>query len=499
MIDLKRYEVWFVAGSQHLYGDEALSQVAGHAERSAQALSESELPVSVVPQPVVTTSEEITATCRAANSADHCIGIIAWMHTFSPARMWISGLRSLQKPLLHLHTQFNRDIPWGTIDMDFLNLNQSAHGGREFGFINARMETTRKIVVGHWEDPEVLDQLDVWTRAASAWNDAQDAKIARLGDNMRDVAVTEGDKVAAQIRLGYSVNGYGVGELAEHMLAVSDSSIAELVAEYLEEYGPDPSSVDHTGRESLREAAQIELGLRSFLRNGEFKAFTTTFENLHGLPQLPGLAVQRLMADGYGFGAEGDWKTAALVRAMKVMGAGLDGGTSFMEDYTYHLDPQGRKVLGAHMLEVCPSLAIEVPSLEVHPLGIGGKGDPARLVFDTPAGPGLNASLIDLGDRFRMIVNTVDVVRPDFPMPSLPMARAIWVPRPDLKTAASGWILAGGAHHSSFSMALTEQHIADFCDIAGIECLLINDQTNLSQFMKELRWNEVYYRLLRHR
>jgi L-arabinose isomerase len=411
--------------------------------------------------------------------------------------MWIAGLKALQKPFVHLHTQFNRDIPWASIDMDFMNLNQSAHGGREFGFIGTRMRLERKVIVGHWQDEEVQARLGTWMRAACGWHDAQGARIVRLGDNMRQVAVTEGDKVEAQIRLGYAVNGYGLGDLVRYVRAVGDAEIDSLITEYGEGYDVSSIEGDLTRNRSLREAARIELGLRAFLEEGGFKAFTTTFEDLHGLEQLPGLAVQRLMADGYGFGAEGDWKTAALVRAMKVMAAGLQGGTSFMEDYTYHLDPAGMKVLGAHMLEVCASIAVGRPSLQVHPLGIGGKADPARLVFNVPNGPALNVSIIDLGNRFRMVVNTVDVVPPDAPLPRLPVARVVWVPKPNLKVAAAAWILAGGAHHTGFSMALTAEHLEDLAEMAGMEYVLIDDDTRLSQFKKELRWNEMYYHLAR--
>jgi len=499
MNDLKTRQVWFVTGSQHLYGEETLRQVGEDSRKIAQALDRSsKISVQVVFKPVVTTPEEIANLCVEASAAENCVGLIAWMHTFSPAKMWIAGLNALHKPFVHLHTQFNRDIPWDSIDMDFMNLNQSAHGGREFGFICTRMRRGRKVVVGHWQDDQVLARLDAWARAACAWHDAQGARIARFGDNMRQVAVTEGDKVAAQLRLGYAVNGYGVGDLVEYVDAVTDAQIDALVAEYGEQYVvADPIGADLTHSRPLREAAKIELGMRAFLEQGSFKAFTTTFENLHGLEQLPGLAVQRLMADGYGFGAEGDWKTAALVRAMKVMATGLEGGTSFMEDYTYHLDPRGMKVLGAHMLEVCASIAAGKPSLEIHPLGIGGKADPARLVFDVPAGPALNASVIDLGNRFRMIVNAVDVVPPPAPLPRLPVARVVWVPRPSLQVGAAAWILAGGAHHTGFSQALTVEHLEDFAEMAGIEFLLIDEDTRLSEFKKELRWNEVYYHLER--
>ena len=497
MINLKPLEAWFVTGSQHLYGSQVLEKVAGHSKEIAAALTLSpDIPVTVVFKPVLTTPESIYALCLEANAAPNVIGLITWMHTFSPAKMWIAGLKALQKPLVHLHTQYNRDIPWSGIDMDFMNLNQSAHGDREFGFIGSRMRLDRKVVVGHWQDPAVHASLGTWARAASAWHDAQGLKVARFGDNMRQVAVTEGDKVEAQIRLGYSVNGYGVGDLVEFVTRVSEAEINPLLAEYNDRYRVDASLLPGGSQhQSLREAARIELGLRAFLENGHFKAFTTTFEDLRGLQQLPGLAVQRLMADGYGFGAEGDWKTAALVRAMKVMGAGLDGGTSFMEDYTYHFGPDGMQVLGAHMLEVCASIAGDKPSLEVHPLSIGGKADPARLVFTTRAGPAVNATLLDMGNRFRMLVNEVDVVTPGAALPNLPVARAVWVPRPDLKTAAASWILAGGAHHTGFSQAVTAAHLEDFAEIAGLEFLQINADTQVSAFKKELRWNEVYYHL----
>jgi L-arabinose isomerase len=497
MIDLRKLNVWFITGSQHLYGPETLQQVAADAQAIVGELDAvSDIPVGVVFKPVVTTPESILEVCRAANNAADCIGLVLWMHTFSPAKMWIAGLSALRKPFLHLHTQFNRDIPWATIDMDFMNLNQSAHGDREFGYLGSRMGLSRKVVVGHWQDPEVQARIGAWGRAAAAWHDAQSLKVARLGDNMRQVAVTEGDKVAAQQRFGYAVNGYGVGDLVRSIAEVSEADTARLLAEYDQRYAvAETLRPGGSQRESLRAGAQIELGLRHFLEQGGFNAFTDTFEDLHGLAQLPGLAVQRLMADGYGFGAEGDWKTAALVRAMKVMGAGLPGGTSFMEDYTYHFDPRGMKVLGAHMLEICESIAAGQPALEIHPLGIGGKADPVRLVFDTPAGPALNASLIDLGGRFRLIVNQVAVVPPDAPLPKLPVARALWVPEPNLKTAAAAWILAGGAHHTGFSQAVTAEHLEDFAEIAGVEFVLIDNNTRLAEFKKELRWNEAYYRL----
>ncbi|MFW6146704.1 MAG: L-arabinose isomerase, partial [Planctomycetota bacterium] len=414
--------------------------------------------------------------------------LITWMHTFSPAKMWIAGLSELAKPFVHLHTQFNRRIPWSEIDMDFMNLNQSAHGGREFGYICTRLGLRRKVIVGHWQDETVQAQLDVWARAASAWQDAQGARVARFGDNMRQVAVTEGDKVEAQIALGYEVQGYGVGDLAAEVEGVADADVEALLGEYDATYDvAEPLRPDGKRRESLRQAARMELGMRRFLQEGDFKAFTTTFEDLHGLPQLPGLACQRLMADGYGFGAEGDWKTAALVRAMKVMASGRDGGTSFMEDYTYDFAPEGGRVLGAHMLEVCPSTAGGKPSLQIHALGIGGKDDPPRLVFDMPPGAGLNATLVDMGDRFRMILNEVDVIEPDAPLPKLPVARGLWIPRPDLATAAACWIYAGGAHHTGFSQAVTTEHLEDFAEMAGLELFVIDDRTRLRDFRRDAR------------
>ncbi len=489
---LKQSEVWFVTGSQHLYGPETLRQVEENSKKIACGLDQSpQIPCRVVFKPVVKTPDEISALLAEANVARGCVGLVLWMHTFSPAKMWIGGLTALQKPWLHLHTQFNRDLPWGSIDMDFMNLNQAAHGDREFGFVGARLRLSRKVVVGHWQDEEVHDRVGAWMRAACGWAETRCLKVARFGDNMREVAVTEGNKVSAQRQFGYSVNGYGVGDLVAEIGRVKDAEADALVRQYREQY--EVRTID--GQASLREQARIEAGLRAFLQKGGFGAFTTTFEDLHGLAQLPGLAVQRLMADGYGFGAEGDWKTAALVRALKVMSGGLKGGTSFMEDYTYHLDPKGPKVLGAHMLEVCSSIAEGRPSLEVHPLGIGGKADPARLVFNVAEGPALNASLVDLGNRFRLVVNAVDVVPPDAALPKLPTARAVWVPRPNLKVAAAAWIHAGGAHHTAFSQALTPEHLDDYAGMAGIELVLIDETTAIRDLQKELRWNEAYYHL----
>ena len=499
MIDYKDFEVWFVTGSQDLYGEATLKKVAEHSREMVQGMKQSgKLPVKVVFKPVVTSPDAISALCREANNAQNCLGLITWIHTFSPAKMWIAGLNILSKPFVHLHTQFNRDLPWSAIDMDFMNLNQSAHGDREFGFIGSRMRLDRKIIVGFWQDEAVLSDLAIWMRAAAAWHDWQGLHVARFGDNMREVAVTEGDKVEAQIRLGYSVNGYGVGDLVTFVQEVTDAEIDRLVAEYDDSYRvADELRAHGNQRAELREAARIEIGMRAFLKNGGFKAFTTTFEDLYGLAQLPGLAVQRLMADGYGFGAEGDWKTAALVRAMKVMGAGLKGGTSFMEDYTYDLNENNSKVLGAHMLEVCASIAGAKPSLEIHPLSIGGKNDPARLVFNVPSGPAINATVLDMGNRFRMLVNEVDVIQPDAPLSKLPVACAVWVPRPNLKVAAGAWILAGGAHHTGFSQSVTRAHLEDFAGMAGLEFVVIDAETRLTELKKELRWNELYYQLSR--
>jgi L-arabinose isomerase len=496
MIDLANLEAWFVTGSQHLYGTETLKKVEEHAATIARGLSASpEMPVKIVAKPVLTSSESIQELCLDANKTKNCIGLITWMHTFSPARMWIAGLRSLSKPLLHLHTQFNQELPWSTIDMDFMNLNQSAHGDREFGFLAARMRLKRKIVVGFWQDAAVHAEMGAWLRAACAWHDAQYLKVTRFGDNMRNVAVTEGDKVEAGIRLCYSVNGYGVGDLVRNMQQVTDAEVKQLTSEYDETYRvAQPLRAGGCKHQSLLEAARIELGLRHFLEENGSRAFTDTFEDLRGLTLLPGIAVQRLMAEGYGFGAEGDWKTAALVRAVKVMSHGLKGGASFMEDYTYHLK-NGGQVLGAHMLEVCPSITDEKPSAEIHPLSIGGKEDPVRLVFTAATGRAVNASVVDMGNRFRLIVNQVNLISPEHPLPKLPVARAVWVTEPNLKIAATAWMLAGGAHHTALSTSLTSEHLENFAEMAGMERLVIGRDTNASDFLKELRWNDAYYRL----
>jgi L-arabinose isomerase len=496
VIDLSNFEAWFITGSQHLYGPETLKKVEQHTTAIVRALDSSPaMPVRIIAKPVMTNAESILQLCRDANNSKTCIGVIAWMHTFSPARMWIAGLRTLSKPLLHLHTQFNEELPWSTIDMDFMNLNQSAHGDREFGFIGARMRLKRKIVVGHWQGADVHSEIGAWMRAACAWQDAQRLNITRFGDNMRNVAVTEGNKVNAQISLGYTVNGYGIGDLVQCVQQVTEAEANKLVAEYDDTYEVAESLREGgSSRQSLIEAAMIEIGLRHFLEKAGSHAFTDTFEDLHGLSQLPGIAVQRLMADGYGFGAEGDWKTAALVRAVKVMSHGLKGGASFMEDYTYHLK-QDAQVLGAHMLEVCPSITGEKPSAEIHPLSIGGKADPVRLVFTAATGKAVNASVVDMGNRFRLIVNEVNVFQPQHALPKLPVARAVWVPEPNLKVAATAWIHAGGAHHTALSCALRPEHLENFAEMAGMECLLISAETTIAGFVKELRWNDMFYHL----
>jgi L-arabinose isomerase len=490
-------EVWLVTGSQEMYGQATLRQVEAHAREVAAGLdAQQDIPVRVVHKEVATSADSIRRVVLEANATDACIGVIAWMHTFSPAKMWIAGLNALRKPLLHLHTQFNRELPWSEIDMDFMNLNQSAHGDREFGFMETRMGLRRKTVVGHWGDPAVARRIGAWTRAACGWHELQRLEVARFGDNMRQVAVTEGDKVEAQMRIGVSVNGYGVDDLVRAVRDVADSDVDALMREYEDQYDLAPALRDGgEQRSSLRDAARIESGLRSFLHAGGFKAFTDTFEDLADLTQLPGIAVQRLMADGYGFGGEGDWKTAALVRAVKVMGAGIEGGSSFMEDYTYDFTPGDGRVLGAHMLEVCPSIADARPSCEIHPLSIGGRGDPVRLVFTARAGPAVNAALVDVGDRFRLLVNEVDVMTPDEPLPKLPVARALWRPRPDLSTAAEAWLVAGGPHHTVLSDQIGTEVLTDFAEIAGIELVLIDAETRMRDFTRELRWNQAYYRL----
>ena len=500
MINIKSKEIWFVTGSQHLYGEETLHQVASDSKAIVSGLNESKhLPITIVWKDTVKTEDEITSVCQKANSTSNCIGIVAWMHTFSPAKMWIKGLTLLKKPLCHLHTQFNAALPWGKIDMDYMNLHQSAHGDREFGYMMSRMRKKRKVIVGHWSAERVQKQLGVWARVVLGWDELQHLKVARIGDNMRNVAVTEGDKVAAEMKFGMAVNGFDSSDVMSHINNISEEDINQLVKMYEAEYRlSDELKEGGAKRTSLVEAAKIELGLRSFLEEGGFKAFTDTFENLGELKQLPGIAVQRLMADGYGFGAEGDWKTAALLRAMKVMAFGMEKGTSFMEDYTYHFTPQKSYVLGSHMLEICPSIADAKPSCEVHPLGIGGKEDPVRLVFDSPKGKALNASLIDMGNRFRLIVNEVEAVSPEDSLPNLPVARVLWDAKPNLEIAATSWILAGGAHHTVYTQALSTEFLEDFADIAGIELLVIDEKTSVREFKDKLNANEAYYHLFQH-
>ncbi|WP_329171529.1 L-arabinose isomerase [Streptomyces sp. NBC_01477] len=492
-------EIWFLTGSQGLYGPETLAQVADQSRRIADQLAALPGgPVRVVWKPVLTDASAIIGTVLEANADAGCVGLIAWMHTFSPAKMWIGGLDLLRKPLLHLHTQANVELPWSTIDMDFMNLNQAAHGDREFGYIQSRIGVARKTVAGHVTDPHVGRRIHAWMRAALGHAALRRLRLARFGDNMRDVAVTEGDKVEAQLRFGVSVNTYGVNDLVEAVDSSSDADVTALVEEYADAYRLDPAlGRDGDRHNSLRYAARIELGLRAFLDNGSFGAFTTNFEDLGGLRQLPGLAVQRLMADGYGFGGEGDWKTATLLHTVKAMGTGLPGGTSFMEDYTYHLAPGSELILGAHMLEVCPSIAAGRPSCEIHPLGIGGREDPVRLVFDAAPGPAVVVGLADMGDRFRLVANQIEIVDPVEPLPALPVARAVWRPAPNLHTSAEAWLTAGGPHHTVLSTAIGAEELTDLADLLGTELLMIDAGTDIRQFTKEIRWNQAYYRLAR--
>ncbi|WP_066946189.1 L-arabinose isomerase [Microtetraspora fusca] len=488
-------KLWFLTGSQGLYGEDTLRQVAEQSRAIAAALGEA-LPHEVEWKPVLTDAAAIRRVCLKANADDGCAGLIAWMHTFSPAKMWIAGLDALRKPLLHLHTQANRELPWSSIDMDFMNLNQAAHGDREFGFVQTRLGVPRTTVAGHFSDPSVVARIAAWARAAAGRAEVATLRLARFGDNMRDVAVTEGDKVEAQLRFGVSVNTYGVNDLVEAVDAASDADVTALTREYEELYRVAPElRAGGERHDSLRYAARVELGLRHFLDAGGFRAFTTNFEDLGGLRQLPGLAVQRLMADGYGFGGEGDWKTSVLLRTLKAMAEGLPGGTSFMEDYTYHLTPGEELILGAHMLEVCPTIAAGTPSCEIHPLSIGGREDPVRLVFDAAPGPAVVVGLADMGDRFRLVANEIDVVAPPEPLPRLPVARAVWRPRPDLRTSAESWLTAGAPHHTVLSTAVGAEEIADFADMLGVELVMIDAETTVRGLSRELRWNHAYYRL----
>ena len=494
---LDHYEVWFLTGSQNLYGEETLRQVAEQSQEIARTLGAAhDVPVTIVWKSVLTTSESIRRAALEANAADNVIGLIAWMHTFSPAKMWIAGLDALTKPLLHLHTQANVELPWAEIDFDFMNLNQAAHGDREFGYIQTRLGVARKTVVGHVSNPTVTAEVGTWMRAAAGWAASRSLKLARFGDNMRYVAVTEGDKTEAELRFGVQVNTWGVNDLADAVHAVSDAAIDALVAEYDELYTVAPELRKGGERhDSLRYGAAIELGLKGFLEEGGFGAFTTSFEDLGALRQLPGLAVQRLMAQGYGFGAEGDWKTAILVRIANVMGSGLSGGASLMEDYTYDLTPGSELILGAHMLEVSPSLTTSKPTLEIHPLGIGGKEDPVRLVFNADPGPAVVVALSDMRDRFRLVANVVEVVEPTAALPNLPVGRAVWSPQPDFATSAAAWLTAGAAHHTVMSTAVGIEVFHDFAEIARTELLVIDKATTLRDFTREVRWNQAYYRL----
>ncbi|ROQ39524.1 L-arabinose isomerase [Frondihabitans sp. PhB188] len=495
---LDSYEVWFLTGSQGLYGEETLRQVAEQSQAIATALGDAGVPVKVVWKPVLTDSDAIRRLVLEANARDEVIGLTAWMHTFSPAKMWIAGLDALQKPLLHFHTQANVELPWGDIDFDFMNLNQAAHGDREFGYIQTRLGIARKTVVGHVSDPRVVGQISTWMRAAAGWAATRSMKLARFGDNMRNVAVTEGDKTEAEHVFGVSVNTWGVNELAERVAAAGSGDIDSLVQEYLDSYAVVPELLPGAERhQSLRDGAAIELGLRSFLEEGGFSAFTTNFEDLGALKQLPGLGVQRLMAEGYGFGGEGDWKTAVLIRAANVMGSGLPGGASLMEDYTYHLVPGAEKILGAHMLEVAPSLTSSKPSLEIHPLGIGDREDPVRLVFTADPGPAIVVALSDMRDRFRLVANVVDVVAPDADLPHLPVGRAVWEPRPSFAVSAEAWLTAGAAHHTVMSTAVGLEAFEDFARMAGTELLVIDEHTTLRDFRQAANWNAAYYRLAR--
>jgi len=492
----KDFEVWFVTGAQLLYGGDAVIAVDGHSNEMVNGLNASgKLPVKVVYKGTVNSAKEVTATLKAANYDDKCIGVITWMHTFSPSKMWIHGLQELRKPLLHFHTQFNKEIPWDTMDMDFMNLNQSAHGDREFGHITARLRKPRKVVVGHWQDPKVQDKLAIWMRVSAAWADAQDMRIVRFGDQMNNVAVTDGDKVDAEIKFGYHVDYCPIAELVAVQNTITDAEVAELLNTYEKEYEVAADCKEGgKKRGQVVHAARIELALRKFLKEKGAKAFTTNFDDLAGVDQIPGIAAQRLMAEGYGFGAEGDWKTAALYRTMYVMSYGMPKGCSFLEDYTLNFDGENSAILQAHMLEVCPMIAAQKPRLEVHPLGIGGKNDPARLVFTSKPGEGVAATIVDMGNRFRMIVNVVDCIESK-PLPKLPVASSLWIPRPNFEVGAAAWILAGGTHHTSFSYDLTVEYMEDFAEIAGIELVVIDENTNIRDFRKELRFNEVYYKL----
>jgi L-arabinose isomerase len=496
MLKSKNYQFWFATGSQDLYGDECLREVAEHSRIIVEELNKSGLlPFEVIWKPTLIDSSSIRKCFNEANADERCAGVITWMHTFSPAKMWILGLQEYRKPLMHLHTQYNREIPFESIDMDFMNTNQSAHGDREYGHIVTRMGIERKVIVGHWSDETVINRIAGWMRTAIGIMESSHIRVLRVGDNMRDVAVTEGDKVEAEIKFGWEIDAYNITDIAQSIDSISDAQGEALLEEYYASYdiilaGRDAKEF----RRHVKEQALIELGFRKFLEDHDYHAVVTNFQMLSGLKQLPGLAMQRLMADGYGFGGEGDWKTAAMVRLMKIMAEGLPKGTSFMEDYTYHLEPGKEAILQSHMLEVCPSISNVKPSIMVNPLSMGNREDPARLVFTTKPGDGVACSLVDMGTRFRLIVNDVTSLKQDIPMPKLPVATALWKPQPNLMTGAEAWILAGGAHHTAFSLDLTSDQIADWGEAMGIEVLRINKDTTIHSFKNEIRWNQAFYR-----
>lgn len=494
MLTIKPYKFWFITGSQHLYGDDAIKEVVNNSREVVKGLNElGQLPFEIEFKEVLTTANDIHDFMAKANNDENCAGVITWMHTFSPAKMWIAGLKALQKPLMHLHTQYNRDIPWDSIDMDFMNLNQAAHGDREYGFIGTRMDVARKVIVGHWKDESVTTKIANWMKTAVAVTEGRNIRVARFGDNMRNVAVTDGDKVEAQIKFGWTVDYYGIGDLVEEIHKVTDEQLEELWKEYEELYEiPEEAKQPGAVRDAILEQAKIEIALKSFLSKGNYTAFTTNFEDLHGMKQLPGLAAQRLMAEGYGFAGEGDWRTAALTRLMKIISDNKD--TSFMEDYTYHLEPGNEMVLGSHMLEICPTVSATKPRIVVEPLGIGGKEDPARLVFDGKGGDAINASLVEMGGRYRLVINEIKAEQPKHETPNLPVAKVLWKPQPSLSEATEAWIYAGGAHHTVLSFAVTTEQLCDFADMANIECVVIDKNLNLRQFRNELKWNEAIYR-----
>lgn len=494
----KQYKFWFCTGSQDLYGDECLAHVAEHSKRIVEALNGSDsIPYEVVWKPTLITNELIRKTFNEANMDEDCAGVITWMHTFSPAKSWILGLQEYRKPLLHLHTQFNQEIPYDTIDMDFMNENQSAHGDREYGHIFSRLGMERKVVVGFWGDKSVQGKIGSWMRTGVGVIESSHVRVMRIADNMRNVAVTEGDKVEAQIKFGWEIDAYPVNEIAEAVAGVSQGDINTLVEEYYDKYEIITEGRDEKEfREHVAVQAGIELGFEKFLTEKNYQAIVTHFGDLGSLKQLPGLAIQRLMEKGYGFGGEGDWKTAAMVRIMKIMTEGMKDakGTSFMEDYTYNLVRGKEGILQAHMLEVCPTIADGPISIKEQPLSMGDREDPARLVFTAKEGPAVATSLIDLGDRFRLIINDVNCKKTEKPMPKLPVATAFWTPEPDLATGAEAWILAGGAHHTAFSYDLTSEQMGDWAAAMGIEAVYIDKDTKIRQFKNELLWNEAVFR-----